>query len=73
MEKLAEIENVKSILTSGGAVHALEGTEMLKRMKFHFGSRFDLIAAGSITSENLIAIHQKIGFHEYHGKKIMGT
>jgi copper homeostasis protein len=72
LEKLAEIENIKSILTSGGATYALEGVEILERMKLHFGSRFHLIAAGAITSENLIVLHQQIGFCEYHGKKIVG-
>ena len=33
LEKLLDIENVKSILTSGGAPSALEGVETLKNMK----------------------------------------
>jgi copper homeostasis protein CutC len=31
-----------------------------------------MIAAGSITSENLLSLHHKIGFPEYHGRKIVG-
>ena len=68
LEKLSDIENVKSILTSGGAGTALKGVEMLKNMKLHFANRFNLIAAGSITFENLMKLHQLIGFREYHGK-----
>ncbi|MDP6093182.1 MAG: copper homeostasis protein CutC [SAR324 cluster bacterium] len=73
LEKLSDIENVKSILTSGGAGTALKGVEMLKNMKLHFANRFNLIAAGSITSENLMKLHQLIGFREYHGKKIVAN
>ena len=72
MKKLSRIQNIQSILSSGGAQNAETGAKMLKTMQQEFQSRFRMIAAGSITSENLISLHHKIGFPEYHGKKIVG-
>jgi len=45
---------------------------MLKTIQQQFQSRFRMIAASSITSENLLSLHHKIGFPEYHGRKIVG-
>ena len=72
MKKLSRIQNIQSILSSGGAQNAETGAKMLKTMQQEFQSRFRMIAAGSITSENLLSLHHKIGFSEYHGRKIVG-
>ena len=72
MKKLSRIQNIQSILSSGGAQNAETGAKMLKTMQQEFQSRFRMIAAGSITSENLHSLHHKIEFSEYHGRKIVG-
>ena len=72
MKKLSRIQNIQSILSSGGAQNAETGAKMLKTMQQEFQSRFRIIAAGSITSENLLSLHHQIGFYEYHGRKIVG-
>ena len=72
MKKLSRIQNIQSILSSGGAQNDETGAKMLKTMQQEFKSRFRMIAAGSITSENLLSLHHKIGFPEYHGRKIVG-
>ena len=72
MKKLSRIQNIQSILSSGGAQNAETGAKMLKTMQQQFQSRFRMIAAGSITSENLLSLHHKIEFSEYHGRKIVG-
>ncbi len=72
MKKLSGIQNIQSILSSGGAQNAETGAKMLKTMQQEFQSRFRMIAAGSITSENLLSLHHQIGFYEYHGRKIVG-
>ena len=72
MKKLSLIQNIQSVLSSGGAQNAETGAKMLKTMQQEFQSRFRMIAAGSITSENLLSLHHKIGFPEYHGRKIVG-
>ena len=72
MKKLSRIQNIQSILSSGGAQNAETGAKILKTMQQEFQSRFLMIAAGSITSENLHSLHHKIEFSEYHGRKIVG-
>ena len=72
MKKLSRIQNIQSILSSGGAQNAETGAKMLKTMQQEFQSRFRMIAAGSITSENLLSLHHIIGFPKYHGRKIVG-
>ena len=72
MKKLSRIQNIQSILSSGGAQNAETGAKILKTMQQEFQSRFRMIAAGSITSENLLSLHHKIRFPEYHGRKIVG-
>ena len=72
MKKLSRIQNIQSLLSSGGAQNAETGAKMLKTMQQQFQSRFRMIAAGSITSENLLSLHHQIEFSEYHGRKIVG-
>jgi copper homeostasis protein CutC len=44
---------------------------MITKMINKFGKRFTIIAAGSITNENLVQVHDLIDANEYHGKKIV--
>ena len=72
LKALLRIENVFSVLTSGGAATAIEGKEVIKRMLQEAKGKINIIAAGSITKENLADIHQLIGAREYHGRRIVG-
>ncbi len=71
LNRLSKIDYISSILTSGGEDSALKGAGMITKMINKFGKRFTIIAAGSITNENLVQIHDLIKANEYHGKKIV--
>lgn len=73
LSELMKIENITSVLTSGGAAKALEGKEVIKKMLKVSGGKIHIIAAGKITNMNLAEIHSQIGAHEYHGRKIVGS
>lgn len=73
VSKLSPIKGVKGILTSGGEKTALVGKEKLKSLVNIYSHRFSIIAAGSITNNNLPKIHKHIKANEYHGKKIVGN
>lgn len=68
---LKAIPNVKYILTSGGKVTAVEGIDMLKRMKVKAGIRINIIAAGKILPSNLEEIKTKTNLTSFHGRKIV--
>ena len=53
LKKLSKIENVKSILTSGGKNTAEEGESLLKELVIEFKGKFEIIVAGSVTQNNL--------------------
>jgi len=72
LEALLRIENVLSVLTSGGALSAYEGHEVIKRMLQTAKGKIKVIAGGSITKENLADIHHIISGREYHGRRIVG-
>lgn len=70
---LLEQNIVKYILSSGGEKTANEGVEKLRKMKTILeGSRIQLIAAGSITDDNLNQLHENLNLSYYHGKRIVG-
>ena len=73
IEKLVPITGVTSILSSGGESTAYHGKERMKEIINRFRNRFNIIVAGSITENNLAAIHNFIGAKEYHGRKIVGN
>lgn len=68
---LLNIENVKEVLSSGGAATAMEGSAMLKQIVSFAQNRIDIIAAGKVTKDVLVEVHQKIGAPVYHGRKII--
>ena len=72
LARLSSIEHISSILTSGGEGTAEEGSELISEIIKNYGSRFKIIAAGSITDKNFDNIHLKINSKEYHGRKILG-
>jgi|TARA_B100001996_G_scaffold196288_1_gene150381 copper homeostasis protein len=71
LNRLSKIDHISSILTSGGENTALQGASMITKMINKFRKRFTIIAAGSITNENLAQVHDVIHANEYHGKKIV--
>lgn len=68
---LLNIENVKEVLSSGGAATAMEGAATLKQMIAIAQNKIDIIAAGKVTKDMLVEVHQKIGAPVYHGRKII--
>ncbi len=70
---LADQGIVHFILSSGAKKTALEGVDTLNKMKSILqDSKIELIAAGSITAENLTDLNKKLNLSYYHGKKIVG-
>ena len=72
LDKLSDIKEITSILTSGGKDFALEGQDMIKDMISQYSPRFNIISAGRITDINIDHLHSRIGGIEYHGKYIVG-
>jgi len=62
---------VQSILTSGGMPTAKEGISTLQKMITITNGKIYIIPAGSITSGNVLALHQEVGAGFYHGKRIV--
>lgn len=73
VEQLTNIPGLSRILTSGGMPTALEGRNTINRMIHTAASSLTIIAAGSITSENLYDVAGKINTDEFHGRKIVGN
>ena len=69
---LNQIGGINSILTSGGKNTAEEGVEKINQIIKIFGSKFKIIAAGSITNINFNYLSKQIFTNEFHGKKIVG-
>ena len=72
LERLSSIPEITSILTSGGKKTAEEGCKEIREIIQRFGSRFKIIAAGSITDQNINDVHSKIFSAHYHGRNIVG-
>ena len=71
LDQLSKIQEISSILTSGGKKTAIKGQNMLRKMIDQYGKRFTIIAAGSITHENFDEIHGLINAREYHGRNLI--
>ena len=69
--RLSRVKEISSILTSGGGETALKGQALLRKIINQYGSRFNIIVAGSITHENFEEIHESIDAQEYHGKSLI--
>ena len=72
LDRLRSIQTVTNILTSGGADSAMEGCDTLKEMVNRYKGKLTIIAAGKITEQNIINVHELTGAQEYHGRKIVG-
>ena len=72
LKTLSTMENIDSVLTSGTKKNALSGKEYIKLASKEFSGLLNIIAAGSITNQNLKEIHSELNMKEYHGKKIVG-
>ena len=62
---------ISSILTSGGKQIAMKRKSKIKEIIQQFDSRFNIIAAGSITDKIFNNVHSYIRSKEYHGRKIV--
>ncbi|MBL50510.1 MAG: copper homeostasis protein CutC [Candidatus Marinimicrobia bacterium] len=71
LDRLSRIEEISSILTSGGENTALDGQAMLRKIINRYDRRFNVIVAGSITDKNFNKIHELINAQEYHGKNLI--
>ena len=50
----------------------MEGSDTLKEMVTRYKGQLTIIAAGKITEQNIVKVHELIGAQEYHGRKIVG-
>ena len=65
------VDIISSILTSGGKQIAMKRKSKIKEIIQQFDSRFNIIAAGSITDKIFNNVHSHIRSKEYHGRKIV--
>ena len=72
LDRLKSIQAVTNILTSGGADSAMEGCDTIKEMVNRYKGQLTIIAAGKITEQNIVKVHELTGAEEYHGRKIVG-
>lgn len=70
---LKEIKGIKRILTSGGKATAIEGAEILRKMRETAGQNLIILVAGKVTDENVKEIQQLTGAKEFHGRRIVGN
>jgi copper homeostasis protein len=71
VEKIKSIDNVKYILTSGGAETAQKGISQLEKMRNKAKPEIKIIAAGKVTKNNISDLHKKLGLEYYHGRNIV--
>lgn len=74
LEMLIEANDVQFVLSSGGQKTAVAGQTQLGQMRDMLAaaeSSIGLIAAGSITADNLPELHQILGLRHYHGKRVV--
>lgn len=57
---------VDRVLTSGGAVTALEGSNVLQWLQTQYGSHIEFIAGGGIRDTNVIELMEKTGIRQIH-------
>ena len=72
LDRLRSIQEITNILTSGAADSAMRGSDILKKMVTRYKGQLTIIAAGKITEQNIVKVHELIGAQEYHGRKIVG-
>ena len=72
LDRLRSIKEITNILTSGAADSAMRGSHTLKEMVTRYKGQLTIIAAGKISEQNIVKVHELIGAQEYHGRKIVG-
>ena len=72
LKELSTLKTIESVLTSGTRKNAILGKPLLKNAIEIFSDTLSIIAAGSITNENIEKVHAELGAKEYHGKRIVG-
>ncbi|QZT38320.1 copper homeostasis protein CutC [Halosquirtibacter xylanolyticus] len=63
---------VDRVLSSGGKETALEGAEMLNKMRQASQQAPIVIVAGKVTKENLEEIKKAVPAKEFHGRRLVG-
>jgi copper homeostasis protein len=71
LELLVSLQ-VDHILTSGGAPTAMDGADRIRQLVERAGDRVDIIAGGSVTRANAVALVRKTGVHTVHGRAFEG-
>ncbi|MBI1227334.1 MAG: copper homeostasis protein CutC [Bacteroidetes bacterium] len=71
IKKLTQVAGIQRVLTSGGKKTALEGAEVLRKMKKIANGKITILAAGNITKTNLPQVQAVVRTSEYHGKRIV--
>lgn len=66
---LNEVGMIDTILTSGGVTHAIDGVSQILAMKSLFNGK--IMAAGKITPEVLVPLHEQLQLSWYHGRAIV--
>ncbi|HQW01320.1 MAG TPA: copper homeostasis protein CutC [Saprospiraceae bacterium] len=69
IEWLNQFSQIDTILTSGGAIKAIDGVTGILEMKEMF--RGNIMAAGKIIPEVLDVLHDQLGLQWYHGRAIL--
>ena len=69
---LLKIPGITSVLTSGGALTAIEGVDKLKIMIDHAADDIEVIVAGKVKDDNLSILHELLNAKAYHGRRIVG-
>ena len=72
LHQLLKIEEITTILTSGGKANAAEGSAILKEMIGIAGAKIQIMAQGDISPSNFEKLHKEIYATAYHGKYIVG-
>jgi copper homeostasis protein len=66
---LNEQGQIDTILTSGGAVQAIDGAVQIRAMRKEFSRQ--IMAGGKIMRDDLPMVHAALGLGWYHGRKIL--
>lgn len=69
IEWLNQFPQIDTILTSGGAIKAIDGVNAILELKHLF--KGNIMAAGKITPEVLTGLHERVELEWYHGRSII--
>ncbi len=58
---------VDRILTSGLQPTAMQGASVLEKLQSEFGDRIELLAGSGINANNIRALKEQTGLHQFHG------